>query len=66
MERRAYPSDLSSVEYAYFEPHLPSPRSRGRPWRWQMREILDGIFYIIRPGAQWRQLPHEYPPWQTV
>src|SRR3712207_4983581 len=66
MERRAYPSDLSSVEYGYLEPHLPSPPSRGRPWRWPLRAILDGIFYIVRTGAQWRQPPHEYPPWPTV
>jgi putative transposase len=66
MERRAYPSDLSERAYACLEPHLPAPPPRGRPWRWPLREILDGIFYIIRTGAQWRQLPYEYPPWPTV
>ena len=66
MKRRPYPSDLSDREYASIEPSLPTPSSRGRPWRWRLREILDGIFYIIRTGAQWRQLPHEYPPWPTV
>ena len=66
MERRAYPSDLSDAEYAVLEPHLPAPRPRGRPWRWPLRAILDGVFYIVRTGAQWRQLPHEYPPWPTV
>ena len=66
MERRAYPSDLSDAEFAVLEPHLPPPRPRGRPWRWPLRAILDGIFYVIRTGAQWRQLPHEYPPWPTV
>jgi len=43
-----------------------TPQSRGRPWSWSLREILDRIFYIFRIGAQWRQLPHEYPPWPTV
>jgi putative transposase len=66
MERRAYPSDLSDREYAYLEPYLPSPHARGRPWRWPLREILDATFYIVRTGAQWRQLPYEYPPWKTV
>lgn len=42
------------------------PPARGRPWRWPLRELLDGIFYIVRTGAQWRALPHEYPPWPTV
>lgn len=66
MERRAYPSDLSDREYLVLEPYLPPPSPRGRPWRWPLREILNGIFYVIRTGAQWRQLPYEYPPWQTV
>ena len=66
MERRAYPSDLSDAEYAVLRPHVPTPRPRGRPWRWPVREILDAVFYIVRTGAQWRQLPHEYPPWPTV
>ena len=66
MERRAYPSDLSDAEFACLAPHLPAPLPRGRPWRWPLREILDGIFYVLRTGCQWRQLPHEYPPWPTV
>jgi putative transposase len=66
MERRPYPSDLSGAEYAHLEPFLPGPASSGRPWSWPLREILDGIFYIVRTGAQWRALPHEYPPWPTV
>jgi putative transposase len=66
MERRAYPSDLTDREYLALEPHLTAPQPRGRPWRWPLREILDGIFYIVRTGAQWRALPHEYPPWPTA
>jgi putative transposase len=66
MQRRAYPSDLSDTEYGVIEPHLPAPGPRGRPWRWPLREILDATFSSVRTGAQWRQLPHEYPPWPTV
>jgi len=32
--------------------------------RWQ--ELLDGMFYVVRTGCQWRALPHEFPPWRTV
>src|ERR671917_213678 len=66
MGRRAYPSDLSDAEYAWLRPHLPSAAPRGRPWRRPLRAILDATFYIVRTGAQWRQLPNEYPPWPTV
>ena len=66
MERRAYPSDLCDAEYAVLRPPLPSPAATGRPWKHDRREILDGSFSVIRPGGQWRCLPDESPPWQTV
>jgi len=66
MRQRPYPSDLSDAEYAVLRPHLPGPAAIGRPWKHGLREILDGIFYVVRTGCQWRCLPHEYPPWQTV
>jgi putative transposase len=62
--RRPYPSDLSDGEYASLMAHLPPGHSR--PWKQPLRELLDGIFYVVRTGCQWRALPHEYPPWQTV
>jgi putative transposase len=64
--RPPYPSDLSDREFAVLAPHLPAPGPCGRPWKHPLREILDGIFYVVRTGCQWRCLPHEYPPWQTV
>lgn len=64
--RQPYPSDLSEAEFAVLAPHLPEPASFGRPWKHPVREILDGIFYVLRTGCQWRALPHEYPPWHTV
>src|SRR5919206_799011 len=66
MVRLPYPSDLSDAEFAHLEPLLPAPQPWGRPWAHPLREILDGIFYVVRTGCQWRQLPHEYPPWPTV
>jgi putative transposase len=66
MSRAAYPTDLSDAEYAYLELDLPPPASRGRPRLRPLREILDAIFYVVRTGCQWRLLPREFPPWQTV
>lgn len=61
-----YPTDLSDTEWAILAPLLPHRKPRGRPPKWPLRLILDGIFYVVRSGCQWRLLPREYPPWQTV
>ena len=63
--RRAYPSDLSDAEWAIVEPLLPpKPEKPGRP-RSNMREVLNGIFYVVDNGAKWRSMPNDLPPWQT-
>jgi transposase len=38
----------------------------GRPREWPMREIINGIFYVMRAGCPWRLLPNDLPPWGTV
>ena len=55
--------DLSDEEWAVIEPLLP-PRIRG-PARVDDRKILNGIFYILRTGAPWRDLPERYGPRTT-
>lgn len=66
MTRRAYSSDLTDEEWTVLEPFLPRPEHPGRPRIWSLRDILDGIFYILRGGNAWRLMPHDLPPWQTV
>ncbi len=61
-----YPSDLSDREWAILLPLLPPPKPGGRPRSVDLRRILDGIFYVLRSGCQWRLLPREYGPWSTV
>jgi transposase len=61
-----YPSDLSDQEWAILAPLIPPVRPGGRPRKWEMRCILNGIFYVLRTGCAWRYVPHEYPPWSTV
>ena len=45
---------------------MPAPQSGGRPARHPRREIVNGILYVVRGGNQWRAMPHDLPPWQTV
>jgi putative transposase len=63
---KAYASDLSDQEWAILEPLIPSPKPGGRPRSADMRQILNGIFYLLRSGCAWRLLPHDYPAWSTV
>ncbi len=39
---------------------------RGRPHKWEMREIVNAIFYVLRGGVTWSLLPREFPPKSTV
>lgn len=64
-QRKAYPSDLSDKEWAILEPLLPKART-GRPRLHSERELLNGIWYVLRTGGSWRMLPHDFPAWQTV
>src|SRR5918998_423636 len=66
MIRRAYQTDLSDAEWALIEPHLPTPRTPGRPRVHPLRDILNANFYVVRSGCAWRLVPHEFPPWKTV
>ncbi len=63
--RRSYPSDLSDAEWARLGPLL-APAPTGRPRTRDLREIVDGLFYVLRTGCQWRYLPEDYGPWSTV
>jgi putative transposase len=66
MTRKRYSTDLTDREWAIVEPLVPAAKPGGRPCRWERREILNGIFYMLRAGGTWRLLPHDFPPWQTV
>ncbi|MHB1131113.1 MAG: IS5 family transposase [Chloroflexota bacterium] len=64
--RAAYATDLSDEEYTCLATYLPEKKPRGRPRKHPWREILDGVFYVVRTGCQWRLLPKEFPAWKTV
>ena len=61
-----YQTDLTDAEWRVIAPHLPKPCATGRPREWPMREIVNGIFYVMRAGCPWRLLPNDFPPWGTI
>lgn len=61
-----HPSDLSDEEWAILEPLIPAAKPGGRPRSVKMREVVNGIFYLLKSGCQWRMLPKEFPKWKTV
>ena len=61
-----YQTDLTDAEWRVIAPHLPKPCATGRPREWPMREIINGIFYVMRAGCPWRLLPNDLPPWGTI
>jgi transposase len=62
-KNQRYQSDLTDEEWCVIEPHLPKPRAKGRPRSWTMREIINGIFYVMRAGCTWRLPPSDFVPW---
>ena len=62
MDACLYASDLNDAEWALLAPLVPRSHPAGRRQTYPLRRIVDAIFYLLRTGAQWRLLPHEYPP----
>lgn len=59
---KKYPTDLSKAQYDMIDEYFNSERKR----KWSIHEILNAIFFITKSGAQWRMIPNDLPPWQTV
>lgn len=67
MERAAYSTDLKDVQWAIILPFLTLTSSKvGRPAKYALREIINAIFYLVHTGCQWREIPHDFPPWRSV
>src|SRR5579883_328163 len=67
-KRQPYASDVTDEQWALIRPYLcPRRLSKvGHPRVVPRRDLVDAIFYVLRTGCQWRQLPHDFPPWGTV
>ncbi len=66
MTRIQYPSDLTDEQWEILGPLLPPAKPGGPPHTVELREVVNGILYLLRSGCPWRMLPLDLPPWQTV
>jgi putative transposase len=62
---QTYPTDLKYTEWMLIADFFPA-HQLGRPRKWEMWQIVNAILYVVRTGCQWRMLPTNLPPWQTV
>lgn len=61
-----YPSDLTDAEWALVEPMIPPAKRGGRKRSVNLREVLNGIFYVLSTGCQWNAVPRDLPPKSTL
>jgi transposase len=65
-ERKAYPSDVSEDEWAFVAPYLTLMSEDAPQREHSLREVFNGLRYIMRGGIPWRMMPNDWPPWHTV
>ena len=61
-----YPSDLTDAEWGWIEPLIPPAKRGGNRRRVNIREVVNGIMYVLSTGCQWRYMPKDLPPRSTV
>lgn len=66
MNRNAYPSDVTDEEWAFVAPYLTLMTPDAPQRQYDLREVFNGLRYIVRSGAPWRMLPNDLPPWHAV
>jgi transposase len=61
-----YTSDLNDAEWQLIDYCFPAPSKKGRPREHSYRELVNAVFYLVKTGCQWRNLPTHCAPWGTV
>ena len=64
--RKPYPTDVSDDEWAFVAPYLSLMTPEAPQRVYALREVFNGLRWIVHTGAPWRYLPGDLPPWQTV
>src|SRR3712207_6502329 len=63
---RPYPTHVSEEEWAFVAPYLALVRQDAPQRTHDLRDVFDALRWIVRTGAPWRMLPHDFPPWEAV
>ena len=61
-----YPSDLTSDEWTLVSHYFERSGKPGRPQKYPIRTIVNACLYVLQSGCQWRMLPKDFPPWDSV
>ncbi|MEH2561686.1 transposase [Bradyrhizobium sp. AZCC 2289] len=64
--RLRYPSDLTDEEWALVKPLIASAKRGGNKRTVDVREVVNGLMYVLSSGCQWRAIPKDLPPRSTV
>jgi transposase len=64
--RKPYPSDVSDEEWSFVAPYLALVREDAPQRNHELREVFNGLRWIVRTGSAWRYMPHDLPPWEAV
>jgi transposase len=65
-DKLRYPSDLTDEEWALIEPLIPPGKAGGGKRTVDLREVVNGLMYILSTGCQWRAIPKDLPPRSTL
>lgn len=63
---KPYPSDVSDEEWSFVAPYLTLCRLDSAQREHELREVFNALRWLVRSGAHWRMMPHEFPPWPAV
>ena len=66
MQRSGYDIDLTDSDWEIIAPFLSNVDKRGPKQKYEYREIVNAIYYVVVTGVQWRNIPKDLPPWKTV
>jgi transposase len=64
--RKPYPADVSEEEWAFVAPYLALMTPDAPQRTDDLREVFNGLRYVVKTGCPWRRMPHDLPPWDIV